>query len=47
MKTRGNKVVYKEVPGGRHLSSFIQDFEDQILDFFDAATPASKTPQVD
>ena len=40
MKTRGYKVVYKEVPGGRHLSSFIQGFEDQILDFFDATGAA-------
>ncbi|MDC0175924.1 prolyl oligopeptidase family serine peptidase [Planctomycetaceae bacterium] len=48
MKTRGNKVVYKEVAGGRHLSSFIQGFENQILDFFDAtAAPRSKKPQVD
>ena len=46
MKTRGYKVVYKEVPGGRHLSSFIQGFEDQILDFFDrTAAPGSEKPQ--
>jgi pimeloyl-ACP methyl ester carboxylesterase len=36
MKKRGYNVRYKEVPGGRHLSSFIQGFEDEILDFFDA-----------
>ena len=36
MKTSGYQVEYKEVPGGRHLLSFIQGFEDEILDFFDA-----------
>lgn len=46
MKKRGGNVEYKEVPGGRHLSSFIQGFEDQILDFFDVAdsTGSQKHP---
>ena len=43
MKKRENKVVYKEVPGGRHSLSFLNGLEDEILDFFDATGAAGST----